>query len=181
MAEVHLTTPLPPEQIQLLHAGDIVYLTGRVFTARDKAHQLLLTLPDSKLPKELQHLPLYHCGPLVRKTDKRWTVVSAGPTTSQRFESNEADVMARLHVSVIIGKGGMGPKTADALRTIPGVFLAYTGGAGVLAADQIIRVVDVLWLKKLGMADAVWVFDVKDFGPLVVGMDAYGLSLYSHL
>jgi len=181
MAEVHLSIPVEPEQINQLHTGDVVYLTGRLFTARDKAHQLLRSLPEGKLPKELQGLPLYHCGPLVRKDDAEWSVISAGPTTSQRFESSEADVMARLHVSVIIGKGGMGPRTAEALQATPGVFLAYTGGAGVLAADQICRVVDVLWLKELGMADAVWVFEVKEFGPLVVGMDAYGSSLYARL
>jgi len=178
MTEYHLRTPIPQNRIRRLKTGDIVFLTGRIFTARDKAHQLIMTLQSSKIPKELKNLPLYHCGPLVRREHGKWIVLSAGPTTSRRLESTEAKVMEKLGVSVLIGKGGMGPATAAALQRLPGVYLAYTGGAGVLAATQITGVLDVLWLAELGMADAVWLLEVREFGPLVVAMDAAGSSLY---
>lgn len=179
MTEYHLQTHLPPQQIRALHVGDIIYLTGRIFTARDKAHQLILNLPLEKIPKEIKGLPLYHSGPLVTRSEHGWRVVSAGPTTSRRMESSEAAVMERLGISLLIGKGGMGPATAVTLQNQSGAYLAYTGGAGVLAAEQITDVLDVLWLDELGMADAVWLLAVKEFGPLVVAMDAHGASLYS--
>lgn len=169
---------MSPEQIRRLKVGDIIYLTGKIFTARDKAHQLILTLPAAKIPAVLKGLPLYHCGPLVKQEQGKWLVLSAGPTTSRRLETTEAAVMEKLGVSVLIGKGGMGPKTAAALQHLPGIYLAYTGGAGVLAAEQITDVLEVLWLKELGMADAIWLFDALEFGPLVVAMDAHGSSLY---
>lgn len=178
MAKYDLTVPISAEQIRRLKVGDVIYVTGRLFTARDKAHQLMLTLPTAKIPAVLRGLPLYHCGPLVRQEKGKWLVVSAGPTTSRRLESTEAEVMEKLGVSVLMGKGGMGSKTAAALKRLPGVYLAYTGGAGVLAAEQITDVLEVLWLKELGMADAVWLFDVLKFGPLIVGMDTHGSSLY---
>ena len=178
MTEYHLKSPISPEQIRRLKIGDIIYLTGKIFTARDKAHQLILTLPAAEIPAVLKGLPLYHCGPLVKQERGKWLVLSAGPTTSRRLEMIEAEVMEKLGVSVLIGKGGMGPKTAAALKRRPGLYLAYTGGAGVLAAEQITDVLEVIWLRELGMADAVWLFDVLEFGPLVVAMDAHGASLY---
>jgi tartrate/fumarate subfamily iron-sulfur-dependent hydro-lyase beta chain len=178
MTEYHLATPIPNNQILSLHAGDIIYLTGKIFTARDKAHQLILSLPHQKLPTEIHNLPLYHCGPLVTKEQGKWRVISAGPTTSRRMESSETMVMQKLDVHLLIGKGGMGPGTAKALQKLHGAYLAYTGGAGVLAAEQITDVLDVLWFDELGMADAVWLLAVREFGPLVVAMDAHGSSLY---
>jgi tartrate/fumarate subfamily iron-sulfur-dependent hydro-lyase beta chain len=178
MTDYHLATPVPKDKILSFHIGDIIYLTGKIFTARDKAHQLILTLPRNKIPAEIHSLPLYHCGPLVTKEDGRWHIISAGPTTSRRMESSEAAVMQKLDVHLLIGKGGMGPSTAAALQKQTGVYLAYTGGAGVLAAEQISNVLDVIWYDELGMADAVWLLEVREFGPLVIAMDSYGASMY---
>lgn len=178
MPEYHCTAPVPLDQIRNFKAGDILYLTGRIFTARDKAHERLRSLSAANVPKELKGFPLYHCGPLARQEDGRWVVLSAGPTTSRRMEFSEVEVMEKLGVSMVIGKGGMGSMTAAALQRLPGVYLAYTGGAGVLAAQQITKVLDVLWLDDLGMTDAIWLLEVREFGPLVVAMDAHGASLY---
>ncbi|MBS3778377.1 MAG: fumarate hydratase C-terminal domain-containing protein, partial [Candidatus Thermoplasmatota archaeon] len=100
------------------------------------------------------------------------------PTTSSRLELFEADFLRKYpSINIIIGKGGMGEKTLVALRN-HGVYLSFTGGAAALAADQISKVEDVFWLNELGMAEAVWIFFVNDFGPLIVGMDSHGKSLF---
>jgi tartrate/fumarate subfamily iron-sulfur-dependent hydro-lyase beta chain len=109
-----------------------------------------------------------------------WVAVSAGPTTSSRMEEVEDILLDRFNIHWIIGKGGMGERTAKALKKTGSVYAAFPGGAGVLAAEKIKNVSGVYWLEELGMPEAVWVFEVKEFGPLVVAMDSTGDSL-SHL
>ena len=82
---------------------------------------------------------------------------------------------------MIIGKGGMGDRTEKALKKYNAVYTAYTGGAGALAAEKIKEVRGVYWLDELGMPEAVWIFKVKDFGPLVVAIDSHGGSIYKKL
>jgi tartrate dehydratase beta subunit/fumarate hydratase class I family protein len=72
----------------------------------------------------------------------------------------------------------MGDKTLEALQKHPAIYAAYTGGAGALAADRVTNVPAVYWLDELGMPEAVWLFEVDAFGPLVVAMDANGTSIY---
>lgn len=107
-----------------------------------------------------------------------WSILSAGPTTSFRMESLEPRFLDLFGVKVIIGKGGMGPRTLEALRKHTVVYAAFTGGAGALAARGLGRVKGVHYLDELGMAEAVWVFEAREFGPLVVSMDSHGGSLY---
>ncbi len=114
----------------------------------------------------------------MKKNNDQWTVISAGPTTSNRMEAFQVDFLKKFpHINIIVGKGNIGEKTKKALKH-RGVYLVYTGGAGALAANQIKRVIDVFWLEKLGMAEAVWLFEVKDFGPLIVAIDSYGKSIF---
>ncbi len=122
--------------------------------------------------------PLYHCGPLVKKTDGEWTVLAAGPTTSMRMESFEDEVIRNLGVRLVIGKGGMDEKTSKAMKEHGAVYGAFTGGAAVLASRFIKRVKNVEWLD-LGMPEAVWTFEVDKFGPLIVCMDSCGNNLYA--
>ncbi len=178
MNTYQLSLPLSLKEIRKLHVGDIIFLSGKLFTARDEAHQQLLDIPIEKVPFDLDSLGLYHCGPLMKKKESEWQVIAAGPTTSSRLELFEADLIKKFpSINVIIGKGGMGNNTLNALRN-HGIYLSYTGGAAALAADQILKVEDVFWLDKLGMAEAVWVFSVDSFGPLIVGIDAHGKSLF---
>jgi tartrate/fumarate subfamily iron-sulfur-dependent hydro-lyase beta chain len=174
----HLMLPKDISKIEDLSVGDIFYLSGSVFTARDEAHRLLLELPLDDIPFSISEMSLYHCGPLMRQKDDSWEVISAGPTTSSRMEIFEDRFIERFNTRLIIGKGDMGEQTRLALKKKKGVYAVYTGGAGALAADQIHKVVDVFWLEELGMAEAVWVFKVEKFGPLVVGMDSKGGSLF---
>jgi len=179
LERIELRTPILEEDIRSLDIGDVVYVTGTLVTARDAAHKRILRYLDEsrELPISFEGLGLFHCGPLVRKTDKEWTVLAAGPTTSMRMEPFKEEVIKNLGVRLVIGKGGMGAKTKRAMNEFGAVYGAFTGGAAVLAAKRIKRVKRVEWLD-LGIPDAIWVFEVKDFGPLTVGMDSHGNSLF---
>ena len=173
-----LTTPISEEEVRGLSAGDVIYVSGLLFTARDEAHKLLL---ERGAPFPLEGLALFHCGPVVQKVGKGWRVVAAGPTTSARMEIFEAEFLEKFRPRVIVGKGGMGERTLKALSQVGAVYTHFTGGAGALAAQAIRRVKEVHFLEELGIPEAVWVFEVERFGPLVVAMDAHGRSLYQDL
>ena len=176
--EYHLSLPVSFEDVKKLHVGDIIYVSGRVFTARDEAHHIMLE--KNNIPFDPSDMALFHCGPLMRKTKEGWEVVSAGPTTSSRMELFEDKFLEKYNVKIIIGKGGMGKNTQKALQKYISIYASYTGGAGALAADKVEEVEEVYWLDKLGMPEAVWIFKVKEFGPLVVAMDSYGKSIYKN-
>ena len=175
-----LSTPVAEEEIKELQAGDIVYLSGEVYTARDRAHHRIIeyesTDAETEVPIEKGAI-LYHCGPLMKKSNGEWEIIAAGPTTSSRMEATTPEVIEKLQIRGIIGKGGMGTATRAALQKYGCVYFAMTGGAAVLAAARIKAVKAVYW-ADLGMAEAVWHLQVEDFGPLVVSMDASGKSLY---
>jgi len=178
MAEYHITLPITDEQVKKFKIGDILYVSGDVFTARDEAHHTMLT---EKVPFDPSSMALYHCGPLMKETKNGWEVVSAGPTTSSRMEIFEDRFLEKFNVKLIIGKGGMGERTEKALQKYICVYTSYTGGAGALAADKVEKVIGVHWLDKLGMPEAVWLFNVKEYGPLVVAMDSHGESIYKNI
>ncbi|MGQ9699838.1 MAG: FumA C-terminus/TtdB family hydratase beta subunit [Candidatus Bipolaricaulaceae bacterium] len=173
-----LTTPVSEEEARALHAGDVFYLAGLLITARDEAHKKIL---ERGSPLPLAGMAIFHCGPVVQKKGEVWEVVAAGPTTSARMELFEADLLRKFQPRVLVGKGGMGEKTLSALSEVGAVYAHFTGGAGVLAAQAIKRVREVHWLEELGTPEAIWVFEVEKFGPLVVAMDSHGRSLYKEL
>lgn len=176
----HLTIPLGRNDIMELQAGDIIYLSGTIYTARDEAHLRILELTNEGklLPFDLEGAALYHCGPLMQKDKGGWRTVAAGPTTSARMTEMTPQVLDNYKVRAIIGKGGM-KNIAQVLKDRC-VYLAYTGGCAALAVDMIKNVRDVHWLD-LGMPEAVWVLEVENFGPLIVGVDAKGRDLYEEV
>jgi fumarate hydratase subunit beta len=176
-----LETPLSHEAVRRLRVGDVVYLSGLVFTARDAAHRRIVELlrAGGRLPFEARGLAVYHCGPVVRRRDEGWEVVAAGPTTSMRMEPLEADFIRLTGVRMVIGKGGMGEGTRRALMEHGAVYAVFTGGAAVLAAEAVERVEAVYWLEELGAPEAVWLLRVRRLGPLVVAMDSHGGDLYA--
>ncbi|MDO9536813.1 MAG: FumA C-terminus/TtdB family hydratase beta subunit [Thermoplasmata archaeon] len=177
MTEYFLKTPIDEEIITKLKVGDIIYLSGTVFTARDEAHMELLKHGD--IPGfDMTGLGLYHCGPVMQQENGKWNIISAGPTTSFRMETLEPAFLDKFKVKLIIGKGGMGPLTLESLKKHNVVYVSFTGGAGALAAKGLGKVKAVYYLEELGMPEAVWVFEAKDFGPLIVSMDSKGHSLY---
>jgi fumarate hydratase subunit beta len=179
LAVYQLRTPISEEQIRKLTVNDTVYLTGTLVTARDEAHKRALDLykNNEQLPINLDGLAVFHCGPLVKKENQTWTVVAAGPTTSARMEPLQADFIKDFKVRLVIGKGGMGKKTVDAMKKYGAVYGAFTGGAAILAAKAIKQVKTVYWLD-LGMPEALWVLQVEEFGPLTVAIDTHGNNLF---
>jgi len=174
-----LNTPVSKEKIQKLKVGDVVYLNGTICTARDGAHRRMVDLirsgENEKIPKEiLDHRSIYHMGPVISKAPDGWCINAAGPTTSSRFTDDAAVLVENGIINFIVGKGTMGPKTVDALKG-KGVYLKAVGGCAVTYKRSILEN-KVEWLD-LGFPEAIWIMTVKDFGPLVVGIDARGNSL----
>lgn len=175
-----LETPLDPEKVKKLRVNEPFKITGRIFTARDAAHEKLLGLAEegSEPPLELSLYPCFHCGPVMKEVDSGWEVVSAGPTTSIRMEIFEPDFMQEFGTKIFIGKGGMGEETSAALQKHGGVYAQFTGGAGSLMAGSVEEVTDVYFLDELGVPEAVWLLEVVEFGPLLVTMDSTGESIH---
>lgn len=172
-----LVTPVKPGDVSKLKIGDVVYLSGKLFTARDFAHmKVMKNGPIRGL--NTKGLALYHCGPVVKKEGKKWNILSAGPTTSARMDALEPKVLEILGVKLIIGKGGMGHETLKALKKQKAAYLTMTGGIGALAAKMLGDAVKVYYLAELGPVEAVWVFNAKTLGPLFVTMDSHGNSFY---
>jgi len=176
----YLKTPLTDEDIRKLEVGDIVYVSGLLVTARDLTHRLVI---EKVLRGELERgflkgLVLYHAGPVVRKHDDTWEVVAAGPTTSMRMEPLEREFIQLTGVKLIVGKGGMGQRTRQALREFCCAYGIFPGGCGIVAAKAIKRVVHVYFLEELGIPEAMWFLEVENFGPIVIAMDSQGRTIW---
>ncbi len=178
-----INTPLDPNEVRNLRVNDSFKITGKIFTARDAAHEKLLALhgEGKEPPFQLSDYPCFHCGPVMKKENGKWQVVSAGPTTSIRMEIFAHEFMDKFGTKIFIGKGGMGEKTSKALENHGGVYAQFTGGAGSLMAGSVTEVKDVYYLDELGVPEAIWVFEVSEFGPLLVTMDSHGESIHRDL
>jgi fumarate hydratase class I len=174
--EVALRTPLSEEQVRSLEVGDVVLVSGPMFTGRDAVHAHLMKHDP---PADLRGAVLYHCGPVVVKEGERWRVTAAGPTTSIREEPYQGEIIKRYGVRVVVGKGGMGAGTLAALKEHGCVYLNAIGGAAQFYAQTIERVDDVS-LLEFGTPEAMWHLTVKDF-PAIVTMDAHGNSLHKDI
>ena len=172
--EVVLTPPLTEAQMRALKVGDVVLITGEMFTGRDNVHAYLMKNPP---PVDLNGSVLYHCGPVMLKEGEKWTVKAAGPTTSMREEPYQADVIKRYGVRAVIGKGGMGAKTSAALKEFGAVYLNGIGGAAQFYARTVQEVLGV-HLFEFGIPEAMWHLRVKGFAAIVT-MDAHGNSLHA--
>ena len=178
-----LHTPLSEEDVRKLRLGDEVRISGRIYTARDAAHKFLAGGNAAPvLPEELELSGgvLYHCGPVIIQEGNQWRVTAAGPTTSAREEAYQGEVMRRFGVRAVIGKGGMGAKTRQALKEYGGVYLSAVGGAAQVLAAAVVRVAGVHFLEEFGSPEAIWALDVKDF-PAIVTMDSRGNDLHQQI
>jgi fumarate hydratase class I len=173
---VKLQTPLSERDVRKLKAGDIVLLSGTVFTGRDAVHKFLHEGGDLDV---IRDGVIYHCGPVILEENGKFRVMAAGPTTSIREEPYQADVIKRFGIKAVIGKGGMGPKTLQACKDYGCVYLHAIGGAAQIYA-QCVESVPSVSLKQFGSPEAVWEMRVKDF-PAVVTMDSHGRSLHEEV
>jgi fumarate hydratase class I len=174
--EVVLRAPLTEEQVRALKVGDVVLISGEVYTGRDAVHAYLMKNPP---PVDLHGAVLYHCGPVMLKSGETWTVKAAGPTTSIREEPYQAHVIREYGVRAVIGKGGMGKKTLAALKECGAVYLNGIGGAAQYYARSIEKVLGVN-LMEFGVPEAMWHLQVNNFIAIVT-MDAHGNSLHADI
>ncbi len=172
--EKHLVAPINEEQIRSLKVGDVVMISGEMYTGRDAVHTYLM---KHEAPADLHGSVLYHCGPVVMKDNGSYRITAAGPTTSIREEPYQGDIIKRFGVRAVMGKGGMGNRTLDAMKEAGAVYLSAIGGAAQYYARCIEQVLDVN-LLEFGIPEAMWHLRVKDF-PAIVTMDAHGNSLHA--
>ncbi len=175
MAEYSLTTPLQDADVAKLRAGDVVKLTGTIYTARDAAHKKLMELLDKgeKLPFEIKGSVIYYVGPSPAPTGR--PIGSAGPTTSYRMDTYAPRLHA-LGMKASVGKGKRGPAVTQAMQDHTGVYFGATGGAGALLSQRI-TAAKVIAFDDLG-PEAIRELTVKDF-PLLVINDSVGGELYA--
>jgi fumarate hydratase class I len=171
--EVGLRAPLSDATIRSLKVGDVVMISGPVFTGRDAVHSYLM---EHDPPVDLKGSILYHCGPVAVKDGDGWRINAAGPTTSIREEPYQGEIIKRYGVRAVMGKGGMGAKTLAALKEHGAVYLNAIGGAAQFYA-RTIKKVDGVSLLDFGTPEAMWHLTVEDF-PAIVTMDAHGNSLH---
>ncbi|KZX10713.1 FumA C-terminus/TtdB family hydratase beta subunit [Methanobrevibacter filiformis] len=183
----YLKTPLDHlNVINDLRAGDVVFISGKIFTARDQAHKRII---EEGSPFDLKGSAIFHAGPIIKKknfintgtNDKldfqsQFKVVAIGPTTSMRMNPYETKVIDN-GAKIIIGKGGMDNNVAEALKRNNAVYAVAVGGCAALYVDSIKKINNVYWLD-LGIPEAIWDLTVENFGPLIIAMDSKGNSLF---
>ena len=172
--EIVLQPPLTEAQVRALKVGDVVLISGEMYTGRDSVHTYLMKNPP---PVSLAGGLIYHCGPVMLKQGEEWRTNAAGPTTSIREEPYQGDINRRYGLRGVIGKGGMGKKTLAAMQECGAVYLHAIGGAAQFYARAVEKVLDV-HLLEFGIPEAMWHLRVKDFVAIVT-MDAHGHSLHA--
>ena len=176
MAEVRLQTPLTEQVVRGLKLEDTVYIDGHIFGLRD-ATQIRIFDEGVAPPTDLTGAVCLHTAPGVRKLpDGRYEKISLGTTTSTRMNRFFPGLIREYGVRAMIGKGGFLQDTVDAMKQHGGVYLAIVGGAAALETEQI-EEIEQVWWEDL-MPECLWKFRVKNFGPLIVAIDAHGNSLY---
>ena len=179
MTKKILTTPVSDADIETLHAGDVFYLSGYLITSRDMVHFRHVE-EGMDLPYDLRGKAIFHAGPIMVPDDKNrsgFKVVSIGPTTSMRMEKYEKEFLASTGVKIVVGKGGMGEKTTEGCVESKAGHCVFPGGCAVVAAECVEEVEERHW-PELGQPESMWVMRVKEFGPLIVSIDAYGNNLF---
>lgn len=174
-----LKTPITSADLKGIKVGDVIYLEGHIVTCRDVAHRRLIEY-GMELPIDLKGGAIFHAGPIVKKVDgeeDKYKMISVGPTTSMRMERFEKEFIERTGVKVIVGKGGMGPNTEKGCREYKAIHCVFPAGCAVIAAEQVEEIEGAYW-TDLGMPETLWVCKVKEFGPLIVSIDAEGNNLF---
>lgn len=181
MSIYYLNTPLDEESISRLNAGDMVYLTGKIYTARDMAHLKIKRIynENKAFEEELKGYAIFHAGPIVRIDEEKGTyeINAIGPTSSIRMEPY-SDMIGSLGVKAIIGKGGMGELTTWAMKKHNMVYLLAAHGCSAVHTKRIEGVKKQYWMEEVGMPEALWVMECKELGPLIVGIDSKGRNLF---
>jgi L(+)-tartrate dehydratase beta subunit len=176
MAEHRLTFPASEEDIRKLRAGDLVTVDGHIIGIRDRT-QIRIFDQAQEPPLDLNGAFLLHTAPGVRKLGPgKYEPVCIGTTTSARMVRFTEPLGERYGVRAICGKGGLPDEAIEPMRRHGMVYFAIVGGAAALETTQIEEIEEVAWEDL--MPECLWKFRVKDFGPLWVGIDSHGNSLF---
>ena len=177
----NLTLPLSEADAVSLKLGEMVTVSGLLFTGRSRFH-IRAVENDLYPPIDYEKINcFFHVGPVMRQTADGWDVVSCEPTSSIRFERYGADVVRKFRLRTLIGKTTMGPATARALKEVKGVYLSKIGLSGNALRGQVKKVHDVYFLDELGKTECTWIYEVENFGPFFVAMDASGRNYFEEL
>ena len=168
--------PADEETIRSLHAGDSVLVDGHIIGIRDRT-QIRIFDQGVEPPMDLRGAFLLHTAPGVRKVGPgKYEPVSIGTTTSARMVRFTEPLGREYGVRAICGKGGLPDEAIEPMKKHGMVYFAIVGGAAALETTQIEEIEEVAWEEL--MPECLWKFRVKDFGPLTVGIDAHGTSLF---
>ena len=179
MAEHVLEPPLTEADVRKLALEDTVLINGTIFGIRD-ATQIRIFDEGVPPPADLTGAVCLHTAPGVKKRpDGTYEKLSIGTTTSTRMDRFVPGLLAQYGVRAIVGKGGLLQPSVEAMQKIGGVYLAIVGGAAALETMQI-EAIEQVWWEDL-MPECLWKFRVRNFGPLVVAIDAHGQSLYRNV
>ena len=173
-AERYIKAPMDEKIVSSLHAGDYVYISGTIYTARDAAHKRLYeSLQEGKeIPLELQNNIIYYLGPTPAKEGQ--VIGSAGPTTSSRMDKY-TPLLIKKGLKGMIGKGKRSPEVIEAMMKDKAVYFASIGGAGALLS-KCIKKSEVIAYDDLG-TEAIRKLEVENF-PAIVVIDCEGNNLY---
>ena len=172
-----LVTPISEEDLKDIHIGDIIYLSGSLTTCRDVAHRRVVE-EGREIPVDVRNNAILHAGPIIRPLeDDKFEMVSVGPTTSMRMEKFEYEFVKTTGVRVIVGKGGMKENTANACKDFGCIHCVIPAGNAVVAACCVEEIERAEW-RDLGMPETLWNCRVKEFGPLIVSIDAEGRNYF---
>ncbi|MEN3045549.1 MAG: Fe-S-containing hydro-lyase [Candidatus Hydrothermales bacterium] len=174
MATRKIRTPLDEETVLSIKSGDIVYISGVIYAARDAAHKRMVEEYKEKgtLPIDLKGQVIYYVGPSPEKPGQ--IIGSAGPTTSLRMDLY-TPFMLEMGVKATIGKGERSQEVIEAMKKFVAIYLVAVGGAGALLA-KVVKRVRVISYEDLG-PEAIRELEVEDF-PTVCAIDAYGNNLF---
>jgi L(+)-tartrate dehydratase beta subunit len=176
LAEHKLTFPTSEEEIRKLRAGDLVTVDGHVIGIRDRT-QIRIFDQGQEPPMDLAGAFLLHTAPNVRRLGPgKYEPMCVGTTTSARMVRFTDPLGAKYGVRAIAGKGGLPDAAIEPMRKHGMVYFAIVGGAAALETTQIEEIEEVAWEDL--MPECLWKFRVKDFGPLWVGIDSHGNSLF---
>jgi len=176
MPDITLQTPLTEEMIRNLRLHDTVYINGHIYGIRD-ATQIRIFDQGVPPPTDLTGAVCIHTAPGVRKLPNgKYEKICIGTTTSTRMNRFYPGLIKQYGVRAMIGKAGFLQDTIDKMKEYGGVYLAIVGGAAAIETTQIEEIEEVWWEDL--MPECLWKFRVKDFGPLIVAIDAHGNSLY---
>jgi L(+)-tartrate dehydratase beta subunit len=179
MPDITLQTPLSEADVRALRLEDTVYINGHIYGIRD-ATQIRIFDEGVPPPTDLTGAVCIHTAPGVKKLpDGRYEKICIGTTTSTRMNRFYPGLVHDYGVRAMIGKGGFLPDTVEKMKEYGGVYLAIVGGAAALETEQI-EEIEQVWWEDL-MPECLWKFRVRNFGPLIVAIDAHGNSLYKDI